>query len=85
MVARKYVSLNIEYPPLPRAFLKILKMTHESNWASNASDQSYYDNDFVTAESGALETRRWKNERNGQHFIISRFSLSIYMYWKSAW
>ena len=29
---------------------------HESNWASNASDQSYYDNDFVTAESGALET-----------------------------
>ena len=24
---------------------------------SNVSDQSYYDNDFVTAESGALETR----------------------------
>ena len=21
---------------------------------------SYYDNDFVTAENGALETRRWK-------------------------
>ena len=31
MVARKYVSLNIEYPPLPRAFLKILKMTNMSS------------------------------------------------------
>ena len=30
MVARKYVSLNIEYPPLPRAFLKILKMANMS-------------------------------------------------------
>ena len=30
MVARKYVSLNIEYPPLPRAFLKILKMENMS-------------------------------------------------------
>jgi len=30
VVARKYVSLNIEYPPLPRAFLKILKMANES-------------------------------------------------------
>ena len=31
MVARKYVSLNIEYPPLPRAFLKILKMANMSS------------------------------------------------------
>ena len=30
MVARKYVPLNIEYPPLPRAFLKILKMANMS-------------------------------------------------------
>ena len=30
MVARKYVSQNIEYPSLPRAFLKILKMTNMS-------------------------------------------------------
>ena len=27
---RKYVFLNIEYPPLPRAFLKILKMANMS-------------------------------------------------------
>ena len=31
MVARKYVSLNIEYPLLPRAFLKILKMANMSS------------------------------------------------------
>ena len=34
-------------------------------WAS----ESYYDNDFVTVESGALETRCWKKERNRQLFI----------------
>ena len=27
------------------------------------------DNDFGTAESGALEARLWKNERNKQHFM----------------
>ena len=30
MVARKYVSLSIEYPQLPRDFLKILTMANMS-------------------------------------------------------
>ena len=51
MVARKYVSLNIEYTlHCLVLFSESSKWRwHESNWASNASDQSYYDNDFVTA------------------------------------
>ena len=47
---------------------------------------SYYDNDFVTTESGALETRRLKNERNGQHFMTgSSLRLAPVIMFFSKW
>ena len=47
----------------------LVLFSNSTERAIHLSKWSYYDNDFVSAESGALETRHWKNERNRQHFM----------------
>ena len=38
--------------------------------AIHLSKQNYYDNDFVSAESGALETRRWFKKEKGKESMF---------------
>ena len=56
-----YSRHHFSYGGLPRAFLKMAeKMAYKNSTepAIHLSKLSYYENDFVTAESVALETRR---------------------------
>ena len=59
MVARKYVSLNIEYPPLPRAFLKILKMAN----MSTTEPAMHLTKDTMTTILSQRKAGPWRKEQ----------------------
>ena len=64
---RTYIGLR---PYMVKVYIKERINDQTTKCAGRVTgNTTYLRNDFVTEESGSLETRRWKKERNSQHFM----------------